>query len=64
MKSLFFAALPVALAAALLAGAPRTNASVAPSVEELEAATHARVDARVQVHLAQLAASARADAAE
>lgn len=61
MKSLFFAALPVVLAAALLAGAPRTHASIAPSVAELEAATQARVDARLHVHLAQLAAGARAD---
>ncbi len=64
MKSLFFASLPVLLAAALLAGAPRTSASVAPSIAELEAATQARVDARVQVHLAQLGAGVRADAAE
>jgi len=60
VKSLFLASLPVALVAALLAGAPRTQAATGPSIEELEQLTAARVDARVQVHLAQLAVGVRA----
>lgn len=63
MKTLLAVVLPLTVAAAVLAGAatPTPDAEAGPTVAELERQVEARVDARLRVQLAKLAAEARAD---
>lgn len=60
MKALFAVALPFAALAVLLTAAAPATPPAPPTMIELEEQVAARVDARVRVHLAKLAAETRA----